>query len=131
MSEERRERVRVTNTKTLDRDAMDICLSDAELADENRRFARSGGVSENNRDAGFVPAYRDGDSGRVVLSKTADGSIATVHTLEGLPDEWIATHDETGRAASLKSGIVSGFYRNGEFFTREEAAAEVQQPNCR
>ena len=110
----------------LTKELMENCLSGAELASENRRFAQSGGVSENNRNAGFVPAYRDDNSGIIALSKSADGQIAAVHLLDGLPDEWIATRDEIGKAASLINGIVSGFYRDGRFFTREEAAAELQ-----
>jgi len=114
----------------LSKEVMDTCLSDAELASENRRFSRSGGVSENNREAGFVPAYRDERTGAIALSNSADGRPAPIHVLDGLPDEWIATRDETGKATSLVSGIVSGFYRNGRFFTREEAAATVKQLDC-
>lgn len=110
----------------LTKEIMENCLSGAELANENRRFAHSGGISENNRTAGFVPAYRDENSGIVALSKSADGRLAAVHVLDGLPDEWIATRDDLGKAVSLINGIVSGFYRDGRFFTREEAAAVLR-----
>lgn len=114
--------------RELSKEVMDICLSDAELASENRRFSRSGGVSENNRGAGFVPAYRDDRTGAIALSKSADGSPAPIHVLDGLPEAWIATRDATGKATSLVCGIVSGFYRDGQFFTREEAAAQLELP---
>ena len=39
------------------------------LREENETFAGTGGVSENNCQARFVPAFRDEDSGRVELAR--------------------------------------------------------------
>jgi hypothetical protein len=97
-------------------------LSRQVLARQNRAFAKSAGVSENNRSAGFVPAYLDVASGVSVISRFADGRPAPVHLLDGIPEEWVATRDTAGRVASVRRGIVAGFVRDGRFYTREEAA---------
>ena len=101
------------------------------LADENARYARSGGVSKNNRDAGFVPAYRNPITGRVVLSRLADGQLAPVHTLDGLPADWIELRDSTGKALQLISEVVAGFCRKGRFYTRKEAAEAMRNGDGR
>ena len=63
------------------------------LKQENQRFAGTGGVSENNRQAFFVPAFKNALTGEVALSRFRDGRIAPCHLIDGLPDEWIAARD--------------------------------------
>ncbi|MCB1929363.1 MAG: hypothetical protein KDH17_15195 [Rhodocyclaceae bacterium] len=98
-------------------------LCTARLQAENRRFAGSGGRSEENRGAGFRPAFRDHASGVVWLSRFHDGRPAPCHLLDGLPDEAVSQRAADGRPRALKSSVESGFVRNGVFFTRDQAAA--------
>ena len=95
------------------------------LREENETFAGTGGVSENNCEARFVPAFRDSESGRVELARTEDGVRAPVHLLCCLPDEWVTERDDAGRILALKDSVVAGFVRDGQFYTREEAASLV------
>lgn len=97
-------------------------LCSSRLEAENRRFQGTGGVSEGNSEHGFTPAFHNRQSGQSVVSRYADGTEAPVHVLDGLPAEWIAEYDETGRALTAREGIIAGFLRNGLFYTREEAA---------
>lgn len=98
-------------------------LCTARLRAENRRFAGSGGRSEENRGAGFCPAFRDQASGRVWLSCFQDGRPAPCHLIDGLPDEAVSQRSADGRPRTLKASVESGFVRNGVFFTRDQAAA--------
>lgn len=90
---------------------------------ENLAFAGTGGVSPVSRKRRFEPAFRDDATGRVELSRYANGIPAPMHLLDGLPVEWILESDPQGRAVALKPTIVAGFVRDGEFYTREQAAS--------
>lgn len=92
------------------------------LVEENRRFAGTGGVSENNAQARFVPAFQDAHTGQVEISRFRDGRPAPFHLIDGLPEDWIAERDVTGRVIRIKGSIISGFVRFGVFFTRQEAS---------
>lgn len=94
-----------------------------ELIRENRKHRGTCGVSHNNRRLGLAPAFRDGNSGRVEIARFADGRPAPMHLIAGAPDEWVIQRDKDGEVAALKETIVAGFFGNGRFFTREEAAA--------
>lgn len=78
------------------------------LLEENLQFAGTGGVSANNHSLGFIPAFRDIESGKVYLSRFPDGRPAPIHILSGLPNK-------------LKNSVVSGFVREDIFYSREEA----------
>ncbi len=95
------------------------------LEEENKRFADSPGISNNNRENGFVPAFQDTRSGCCRISRFSDGSPAPIHVLEGLPDEWMEEGELNGRVISICPHIVSGFLRNGRFYTREEASEAI------
>lgn len=97
-------------------------LTDERLRRENLAFAGTRGVSANNWAFGFVPAFRDTDTGRVEIARLANGRPAPMHIIEGLPTDWAAARVD-GRVCALKASIVAGFLRNGVFYTREEAAA--------
>jgi len=97
-------------------------MSSQRIRDENRKFAGTGGVSQNNRGYGFVPAFCDLQTGRAEVSRFASGLPAPVHLLCGLPSEWIVARDRSGTVTAVKPSVVAGFLRNGRFFTREEAA---------
>lgn len=97
-------------------------LSEATLKLENRIFAGSGGVSQANRDKGFVSAFRDSVSGRVYRSRFADGRPAPVHILDGLPNDVALNRDSNGRITAVKPTVVAGFEQAGRFYTRGEVA---------
>lgn len=92
------------------------------LRAQNQVYAGTGGVSANNRSAGFVPGFLNTRTGVAVVSCFADGQPAPVHVLEGLPAEWIAERDPEGHAIKACKGIVAGFLRLGAFYSREQAA---------
>ena len=96
-------------------------LSVQALKQQNHEFAGTPGVSQNNRSAGFIPAYCDTTTGQSVVSRFADGRLAPIHILDGLPEEWVTMRDLTGRVSRIRSGVVAGFLCDGRFFTREEA----------
>lgn len=93
------------------------------LERETEAFRGSGGISQENRCLGFTPAFFDTHTSTVYPSRFADGRPAPFHLIDGLPDEAVAGRDTAGRAILLRNSIVSGFVRDGCFYTREEAAA--------
>lgn len=97
-------------------------LTQLSLRDENVLFDSTRGVSRNNRSAGFIPAYLNSATGERVPSRFADGRLAPVHLLDGLPEAWIAERDGDGHVTRTCPGIVSGFLYDGRFLTRDEAA---------
>ncbi len=99
-------------------------LTRADLAQENDCFADTHGVSKNCRSRHFMPAFRDQLSGETHASVFADGRPAMVHLLDGVPEHWIVSRDENQQVTAVLDTIVSGFLRDGVFFTREEVAAE-------
>lgn len=96
-------------------------LSSQLLKKQNALFGGTEGVSQNNRGAGFAPAYRDEASGVAVISSFSDGRPAPVHVLDGLPDGWVLERDVGGHVTKARPGVVAGFLREGRFYTREEA----------
>lgn len=95
------------------------------LARENELYRGTGGMSEGNRDYGFRPAFFDYASQRLYLSRFADGRLAPLHLLEGLPEEVVVDRAPNGRVLSVRASLVSGFERNGLFYTRKAAARAV------
>jgi hypothetical protein len=107
----------------------DIAMGDAvtlqTLRSENLLFAATGGISQNNRSRDLQPGFYDSASGQMAVSCFADGMPAPIHLLDGVPREWVTERNEAGRVLSVKGAVVSGFIRDGRFFTRAEAAALV------
>ncbi len=97
-------------------------LSQQTLERENQTYANTAGVSQNNRDLGFVPGYCDVRTGETIISRFADGRPSPVHTLDGLPVSWVALRDPNGRALATREGIIAGFIHEGCFYTRAQAA---------
>lgn len=97
------------------------------LTRENQVFMGTGGRSEENRSLGFRPAFIDTQTQVVYPSRFSDGRPAPFHLLDGLPDEVIVARHMSGRVASVKASVVSGFLCDGRFFTREEAARELDR----
>lgn len=106
---------------------MEYAMTRQTLKTENQVHWGTGGRSEENRSIGFRPAFMDMQTSLVYPSRFADGRPAPFHLLDGLPDEVVMMRDVSGRVASIKSSVVSGFLRMGRFFTREEAAAAVDR----
>jgi len=97
-------------------------LCGCDLESQNLAYRGTGGVSENNQTAGFLPAYQHLDTGETALSRFADGRPAPVHLLDGLPQAWVADRDASGRVQRLVAGVAVGFLRDGRFYTRDQAA---------
>ncbi len=98
-------------------------LSPTVLAEENRRFADTRGVSTNCASMRFLPAFRDSVSGETHLSLLPDGSVAPLHLLDTLPEHWVLERDFRQRITAVRSSIVAGFVRNGKFYTRDQLAS--------
>ena len=94
---------------------------------QNRRYKGSGGVSQENRGGGFLPAFADTATGATYTSRFADGSPAPIHLLDGLPDEWVVARSTNGRVTAVKDSVVAGFLRAGRFYTRQQAAEAMTQ----
>ena len=92
------------------------------LREENEVFAGTGGISANNGQARFVPAFRDEATGKVEIARCPDGQPASMHLFFCLPDEWVSHRDDAGEIDGLIDSVVAGFVRDGRFYTREEAA---------
>ena len=86
---------------------------------------RFGARSRENRRFGFRPAFFDAATGTVYDSRFADGRLAPVHVLDGLPDEVVAERDSGGEGIAARESVVAGFIRHGCFYSREEAAIAV------
>lgn len=104
-------------------------LSSLILKKENQRFANSPGISVNNKAYNFLPAFQDIRSGCCLVSRFADGRFAPVHILDGLPEEWIEARKPDGQVIRACPQIISGFLRNGRFYTREEASQAILNQN--
>jgi hypothetical protein len=101
---------------------MATSMTSQRIRRENRLFRGTGGISQNNRAGGFVPAFCDTETGRTEISRFASGIPASIHLLCGLPNEWVVSRDAGGGVAAVKASVISGFLRDGRFYSREEAA---------
>jgi hypothetical protein len=70
----------------------------------------------------FLPSYQDTYTGETLLPLCTDGTISSIHTLHGLPDNWMLARNERGLPLALKAHIVAGFMRSGRLYTPEELA---------
>jgi hypothetical protein len=98
---------------------------------ENVAFAGTGGRSEENRNLGFRPAFFDFGTQTIYLSRFANGRPAPFHMLDGLPEEVVVDRSPTGRVISAKATLISGFERNGFFYTRTAAMRAAAEWTCR
>ena len=96
------------------------------LRRENHQFARTCGLSVNNANQNFIPAFRNEQTGEVALARFADGRIAPMHLIINLPEAWATAHNARGQISAVLDCVVAGFVHNGQFFTRAEAAAAAE-----
>lgn len=97
-------------------------LSAERLQHENRVHADTGGRSEDNCGLGFRPAFMDFETQTIYPCRFANGLPAPFHLLDGLPDEVVIDRTPAGRVVAAKATLISGFVRNGYFYTRTAAA---------
>lgn len=102
-------------------------MNEKSIQHENAIHAGGGGVSAGNARLGFKPAFLDFATQRIYPARFADGRLAPFHLLDGLPDEVVAERSITGRVLAAKSTLISGFVRNGFFYTRSAAAKAVAE----
>jgi hypothetical protein len=106
-------------------------MNEAVIRRENVAFAGTGGRSEENRNLGFRPAFFDFATQTIYLSRFANGRPAPFHMLDGLPEEVVVDRSPSGRVISAKATLLSGFERNGFFYTRSAAARAAAEWTCR
>ena len=106
---------------------MNATMSQHVLQRENREFLGTGGRSQENRSLGFRPAFMDVETMTVYPSRFANGQPAPVHVLDGLPAEVVLTRAASGRVATVKASVVSGFLLGDEFLTRDAAARKASE----
>lgn len=121
----RKRTLRLVTVSDADSSSQMASLSTRVLAQQNRIYRDTGGVSDGCRDGGFRPAFLDRSTGITWLSRFADGRIAPLHVLDGLPDELVAEWDGNGHIKTAKDCVIAGFLRDGLFYTREQAARVV------
>ncbi|HUJ00004.1 MAG TPA: hypothetical protein VLY46_07195 [Usitatibacter sp.] len=97
-------------------------LSTERLQEENRVHTNTGGRSEDNCGLGFRPAFLDFETQTIYPSRFVNGAPAPFHVLDGLPDEVVIDRTPAGRVVAAKATLISGFERNGFFYTRTAAA---------
>ncbi|HET7728797.1 MAG TPA: hypothetical protein VFK48_02075 [Usitatibacter sp.] len=102
-------------------------LNEQTLRQENIQHLGTGGRSEENAGLGFRPAFYDFATQKIYPSLFADGRPAPCHLLDGLPDELVVDRTWSGRVTSVKATVISGFVRNGYFYTRTAAAKAVAE----
>ncbi|VAW94930.1 hypothetical protein MNBD_GAMMA22-1699 [hydrothermal vent metagenome] len=92
---------------------------------ENFEYQNTSGISGNNVEYGFVPAFLDLMSGKIYRSCYSNGKFAAVHLYDGLPDELIIKRNTNRKPIAVKTSVVSGFLLQGEFYTREQAISKL------
>jgi hypothetical protein len=102
-------------------------MSEKQLQHENVVHTGSGGRSQENSGLGFNPAFLDFQTQKIYPSRFADGRLAPFHLLDGLPDEVVVDRATSGRVVTAKATLISGFVRNGFFYTRAAAARAAKE----
>ena len=94
----------------------------AAVARASLAFRGSCGESEVACRHAFVPAFRNSSDGCVEIARLGDGNPAAMpHSY--LPSEWAARSDAQGNVLELIASVEAGFVRDGQFYSRAEAAA--------
>jgi len=102
-------------------------VTEKQLERENTVHLGTGGRSQENAGLRFRPAFFDFSTHTIFPSRFADGRLAPFHLLDGLPEEAVADRAPSGRVISAKATVISGFVRDGFFYTRSAAARAVRE----
>ncbi len=102
-----------------------MLMTSEHVAQQHKVYGEMPGVGFGHLCAGFVPAFRDEDTGEVHLSVNPDGQVAIVHVIDQLPLEWINEWDGQGRAISLRGTVTPGFLRGESFYTLAELKSDL------
>jgi len=102
-------------------------LNEKVLQRENVAHEGTGGRSQENASLRFRPAFYDFAIQKIYPSRFADGRLAPFHMLDGLPDEVVVDRAPNGRVVSAKATLISGFVRDGFFYTRSAAARAARE----
>ncbi len=94
-------------------------LQDAGAIDRPVSTAGAGGLIASIA-FGFLPAFRDIETGETHLSVNEDGTVSPIHLMDCVPEYWVSESDDLGRAISLKESIIAGFVRHGRFYGHAE-----------
>ncbi|MFD2231823.1 hypothetical protein [Alkalimarinus sediminis] len=97
-------------------------LNTAVLLQENEVYQGTGGVSQQNRSRVFLPAFFDTLSGKTYLSRFANGRLALIYLLDGLPKVLIVNSTAPEKDRCIRNTVVSGFMLGERFYTRDQAA---------
>lgn len=97
------------------------------LIEEECAFRGTGGISQENEAFGFRPAFKDTETNIVYLACFRNGRPAPIHVLDGLPGVVVQSRDTRGYVLEVKGTMVTGFVRDGIFYTRQEAAQIREQ----
>lgn len=87
-----------------------------QIREENLRYKETRGVSYGNRRAGFLPTFRDKLAECIYLSRFANGQLAPIHGLDGVPKHLYKRDMKTDYPVESKQRVISGFVRGGRFF---------------
>jgi hypothetical protein len=102
-------------------------LTEKTIRLENVLHAGTGGRSAENCRFGFRPAFLDFATQVIHESRFANGRLAPFHLLEGLPEDVILERAPSGRVLAAKASLITGFVRNGYFYTRRAAARALAE----
>jgi len=82
------------------------------------------------RHLGFHPAFFDYATCTLHPSRDANGRLADVHLLDGLPDEVVVVRTDCGRVIAVKTSLMVGFERHGYFYTPTSAWRAAREWGC-
>lgn len=102
---------------------MEQGMTQERLELETELYEDSGATSTHCRPFGFRPAFYDTQTRTLLLSRFADGRLAPIHLLDGLPERVVVSRDVTGRIDAVVESIVAGFEMYGRFYTRDEVSS--------
>jgi hypothetical protein len=96
------------------------------LENENRAYTNTGGRSQEIDSVQFLPAFYDQQTAQIFPSCFANGQLAPIHILDGLPDACVLERDARGKVLKVKASVISGFVKCKQFYTRAQAVVLLQ-----
>lgn len=97
-----------------------MLISSTALQEQKSTYQKLSGVDISDLCVGFLPAFRDLTTHETHLSMTPEGQVSPIHLIESLPIDWVDEWDDKGRAVTLRSTIIAGFFRGERFYTLRE-----------